>query len=133
MHVHVPSYISVSEGHYISDKLIKTIKSSHSIVEDVLIHIDPEGVTHKGEKNTAAFHERDQVLADLSFILRRHSDYLDLSLTKLHYLKHGLELDLIGNALSVPENTDLKKLTASIQQDLSTLPYSDKTSVFWQF
>ncbi|WP_191603005.1 cation diffusion facilitator family transporter [Marinomonas algicola] len=133
MHVHVPSYISVSEGHYISDKLIKVIKSNHTNVEDVLIHIDPEGVTHKGEKRTAIFHERDQVLADLRFILRRHTDYIDLERTQLHYLKHGLEIELIGKALATPENTDFKKLNASIEQDLLALPYSHHISVLWQF
>ncbi|MCZ2720536.1 cation diffusion facilitator family transporter [Marinomonas sp. 15G1-11] len=133
MHIHVPAYISVSEGHYISDKVIHTIKSKHAIVEDVLIHIDPEGVTHKGEKKTTAFHERDQIMADLGFLLRRHSAYLHLEKTRLHYFNSGLEIDLIGNALTVPEGTNLQKLTAGIEQDLSTLPYSNKKSIFWQF
>ncbi|MFT2109894.1 cation diffusion facilitator family transporter [Marinomonas sp. 2405UD68-3] len=133
MHVHVPSHITVSEGHYISDKVIHAIKSQHPIVEDVLIHIDPEGVTHTEGKKAIAFHERDQILADLGFILRRHNTYIDLKKTNLHYLNSGLEIDIIANALAIQQGTDIQTLNTMIEQDLSTLNYVKKHRVLWQF
>ncbi len=133
MHIHVPSHITVSEGHYISDKVIQAIKTQHPIVEDVLIHIDPEGVTHKDKKSPISFHERDQILADLGYILRRHNQYIDVNKTNLHYLTEGLEIDILANASNTNEGADLHTLDTMIQQDLASLNYVKKHRVLWQF
>jgi divalent metal cation (Fe/Co/Zn/Cd) transporter len=39
MHIHVPSYASVSEGHYLGDLVAYTIKKAHSQVQDVMVQI----------------------------------------------------------------------------------------------
>ena len=142
MHIHVPSHASVSEGHYLGDLVAYTIKKAHSQVEDVMIHID----TDEKIQTDSFLHEstsdkpphlklpaRHQIMADLGFLLRTHSDYLDIPNTRLHYLNNHLEIEIIARAEKAPEGVDLKRLTAGILLDLQTANYVQKTAVLWQF
>ena len=134
MHIQVPSYISVSEGHYLSDAVIRKIKSQHSIVQDVLIHIDPEGIPSTNNQPThARLPARTQIIADLTYLLRTQADYVSIHSTELHYLQQGLEVDIFAHASRVPQGADLTKVNASLLQDLTGLGYCHKTKVFWHF
>jgi len=87
MHIHVPSHASVSEGHYLGDLVAYTIKQAHPQVEDVMVHID----TDEKIQTDSFIHEstsekppqlqlpaRHQILADLGFLLRQHTAYIDI-------------------------------------------------------
>ncbi|WP_233407703.1 cation diffusion facilitator family transporter [Marinomonas spartinae] len=140
MHIHVPSYASVSEGHYLGDLVAYTIKKAHPQVADVMVHIDTDDKVQtdsfQNTDNKKPPHlnlpARHQIMADLGFLLRQHTDYLDIEHTKLHYLADGLDIELIGLLDKVPEGRQLHHLTQAIYLDMKSAPYGNKVTVLWQ-
>jgi len=143
MHIHVPSHSSVSEGHYLGDLVAYTIKKAHPQVADVMVHIDTDekiqtdSFTEKSDTIEKPPHlklpARYQIMADLGFLLRQHSTYVDIPNTRLHYLDNMLNIEIIACSDKAPENADLSRLTASILMDLQTTAYIEKVTVFWHF
>jgi cation diffusion facilitator family transporter len=140
MHIHVPSHASVSEGHYLGDLVAYTIKQAHSQVQDVMVHIDTDekiqtdSFAHpSGKPPHLKLPARHQIVADLGFLLRQHSAYVDVKNTRLHYLDNHLELEIIAYTDKTPESADLTKITAGILQDLQTTHYIHKATVLWIF
>lgn len=142
MHIHVPSHASVSEGHYLGDLVAYTIKQAHSQVADVMVHIDTdekiqtESFIHESTSDKPPqlkLPARHQILADLGFLLRQHTGYLDIPNTRLHYLNNHLNLEIIAQSEKAPEGADLKRLTAGILLDLQTAKYIQTATVLWKF
>ena len=75
---------------------------------------------------------RDQVLADLGYMLRSHRDYLDLEATQLHYLDQALYIHLVANAENAPSEA-YARLTQSILMDMQNVPYAKEPKVRWEF
>lgn len=140
MHIHVPSHASVSEGHYLGDLVAYTIKKAHPQVEDVMVHVDTDekiqtdSFIHKsGKPPHLQLPARHQVMADLGFLLRQHSTYIDIPNTRLHYLNNTLDVEIVALSENTPDGANLKKLTAGILFDLQNTSYINKASVFWLF
>ncbi|TDO98790.1 cation diffusion facilitator family transporter [Marinomonas balearica] len=141
LHIHVPAHASVSEGHYLSDLVVYTIKKAHPQVQDVLVHVDTderiqkadslphEELTKPVQLNMPA---RDQVLADLGFVLRLHKDYIDLNRTQLHYLDNSLSIVIHALASKVELSAQEMK-TNGLKMDLNSLPYGQHHSVVWSY
>ena len=137
MHIHVPSHASVSEGHYLGDLVAYTIKQAHSQVADVMVHIDTDDSIQtdsfreeKGKPPQLKLPARQQILADLGYLLREHKDYLDIEQTRLHYLNKQLDMEIIALANKLP--TDQQ--AAASQQILFILNqvgYLHQASVHW--
>ncbi|GAB3484426.1 cation diffusion facilitator family transporter [Marinomonas epiphytica] len=141
MHIHVPSHGSVSEGHYLSDLVSYTIKHAHPQVADVMIHVDTDDRIQKdsiGQEQSTSKPDhlklptRDQVLADFGFLLRLHNGYLDLPMTKLHYLGKQLYVELIADPEQLPSSLSIKQATYAIQTDLQSAHYISQVDVFWR-
>lgn len=139
MHIHVPAHATVSEGHYLSDLVVYTIKKAHPQVQDVMVHVDTDDHIqaedtldheHTGRPPALQLPARDQILADLGFMLRSHRAYIDLELTQLHYLNKTLNIHIIAKAAQAP-STDLNKVTQSILFDLQNIPYGKDHKVLW--
>lgn len=140
MHIHVPSHASVSEGHYLGDLVAYTIKKAHSQVQDVMVHIDTDDkiqtesfIHESGKPPHLKLPARHQILADLGFLLRQYTTYVDIPNTRLHYLNNQLDLEIIANSAKIPEGADLKQLTARILQELQTTSYIHRATVLWAF
>ncbi|WP_133003055.1 MULTISPECIES: cation diffusion facilitator family transporter [Marinomonas] len=139
MHIHVPSHASVSEGHFLGELVSYTIRKAHPQVVDVLVHIDPEedfdevlsaeGAKPEYLKRPA----RHQVLADLRFLLRQHTAYLNIDQTRLHYLADSLDIELVADSSKLPEDANLQKVTQAIYLDIQAAPYAKKVDVLWSF
>ena len=76
---------------------------------------------------------RHQILADLGFLLRQHTAYIDIPNTRLHYLNNHLNVEIIAEPEKAPEGADLKRLTASILLDLQNAKYINTATVLWKF
>lgn len=137
MHIYVPNHASVSEGHFLGELVSYTIRKAHPQVVDVLVHIDPEDdideeLSIEGDKpDYLKRPARYQVLADLNFLLRRHSAYLKINQTRLHYLAHSLDIELVADSSKLPEGADLQKVTQAIYLDIQTAPYANKVDLLW--
>lgn len=139
MHIHVSSHASVSEGHFLGELVSYTIRKAHPQVVDVLVHIDPEEgieapLSIEGKRPEYLQRPaRDQVLADLGFLLRRHRDYLSIDQTRLHYLANSLDIELVGQSDKIPEEEDIQLLTQGIYMDIQGAPYAKKVDILWSF
>ena len=140
MHIHVPARASVSEGHYFSDLAVYTIKKQHAQVQDVMVHVDTDdhlqtdSFIHQEVKKPPVLNlpDREQVLADLGFILKDHRRYLDLDAITLHYINKSLSLSVIAVAAEAP-HTNFETLNQAILADLSRLPYGGNHEILWRF
>lgn len=140
MHIHVPAHATVSEGHYLSDLVVYTIKKAHSNVQDVMVHVDTDDHIQSDTVTDGTLEKppalklpaRDQVLADLGYLLRHHRDYLDLEATQLHYLDQALYIHLIAKASAAP-HSDYARLTQGILMDMQSIPYGKEPKVRWEF
>lgn len=140
MHIHVPSHASVSEGHYLGDLVAYTIQQAHPQVADVMVHIDTDDKiqwdsfnNHTGKPEHLKLPARHQVLADLNFLLRMHKSYIDIEQTRLHYLSHGLDVEIFAQAAKVLPNQDIKNLTLQIHQDMKNITYANNVCILWNF
>ncbi len=141
MHIHVPAHATVSEGHYLSDLVSYTVQKAHPQVKDVMVHVDTNdhiqsdtlGEDREGQRPPALkLPARHQVLADLGFILRVHSAYIDFDLIQLHYINKTLSIYLSANANKAPSD-NFSQLSQAILMDLNGLPYGQDHRVFWSF
>ncbi|MFD1384802.1 cation diffusion facilitator family transporter [Rhodanobacter aciditrophus] len=141
MHIHVPAHATVSEGHYLSDLVSYTVQKAHPQVKDVMVHVDTNdhiqsdtlGEDREGQRPPALkLPARHQVLADLGFILRAHSAYIDFDLIQLHYINKTLSIYLTANANKAPSD-NFSQLSQAILMDLNSLPYGQDHRVFWSF
>lgn len=93
MHVEVASHLSVSEGHYIAEKVSEVVRATHRVAE-CTVHIDPVQAHRIGPLLTLP--ARPQVQALLTPLLPAAAEL------RLHYLDTGLEVDI---ALPTPVST----------------------------
>ena len=141
MHIHVPSHASVSEGHYLGDLVAYTIKQAHPQVEDVLVHIDTDDriqkdsfrPTSSGRPKHLQLPARHQVLADLGFLLRQHSGYVDIASTRLHYLGDGLSIEVVAKHDQLTPNMTPEQVNGRILQDLQGARYLQHIDILWQY
>jgi cation diffusion facilitator family transporter len=85
MHAEVGSYLSVSEGHYIAEKVSEVVRAAHRVAE-CTVHIDPVYAHRMGP--LLGLPSRPEVQALLAPLLPAPSDL------RLHYLDAGLEVDI---------------------------------------
>lgn len=85
MHVEVDSRISVSEGHYIAEKISALVRSAHRVAE-CTVHIDPAHARKLGR--VLELPTRSKVTVE---VLQVFPDALGV---RLHYLDDGLEVEV---------------------------------------
>lgn len=99
LHVQVNDRISVSEGHYLSDRMSASLKNAFPEITDVVVHIDPE------LDNTDDAPDLDLPLrADVKkALLARWRDAIGedaIRRLELHYLENKIEADVyLDNAM----------------------------------
>jgi cation diffusion facilitator family transporter len=100
MHAEVDSHLSVSEGHYIAEKVSATVQAMHRVAE-CTVHIDPVHAHRIGPLLTLP--ARPQVQALLAPWLPANTSL------RLHYLDTGLEVDIdLPTAMPFAELTQLE-------------------------
>ena len=108
-HIITDPFISVSEGHYIGEKLRRCILKKFKDIVDVVVHIDPEDDTH--------LHDSDSKLPNRQYIgkiLNSFMPQIDFSFT-IHYVDEMLYVDVMSQ--SVVSKAVSKKILKTIQHD----------------
>lgn len=85
MHVEVDSHLSVSEGHYIAEKISDAVRATHRVAE-CTVHIDPVHARRTGR--VLELPPRDEVVALVHRVLDEPAT------VRLHYLDTGLEVEV---------------------------------------
>lgn len=91
VHIIVHSLISVSEGHYIAQKLHHYLMHSLPHVRDVTVHVDAED----DEKSSPSLHLPDRTQLNEKLFNNWHSSHHCLKQITLHYLNGELHIELL--------------------------------------
>ncbi len=106
VHLQVNPYLSVSEGHYIAENVIKKLGDQFPEINDVTAHIDPEDDETAMLSN--ALPSRQALMETLFPVMK--STGLDniIQTINLHYIKGKIEIEII--LADTPEPTSLEIL-----------------------
>lgn len=122
VHIQVDDFLSVSEGHRISEHVRHILLESNKDIIDVAIHIDPEDDEDGDPSNRLPL--RAQVLADLRKQWHGDSGNLDLDKVVLHYLAGQVHVEVFCRQM--PDNEGKDRLTKQAQE----LEYVGKVSFY---
>lgn len=133
MRLEVNKHISVSEGHFLGELVASKIRTNNPNVSDILIHIDLNDVEQGDQikQEIAKLPARNQIQADLQFLLRSHRAYVDLQKIKLDYLDTGLNITLIAYAKSLSQPQTIEKACASVEMDCMQIHYAQNINLLW--
>lgn len=95
VHILVDEFLSVSEGHRISEHVRHILLESNKDIVDVAIHIDPEDDETKDPSNKLPL--RAQVMQDLHRVWKDELEYVDLDKIVLHYLDGRVHVEVFCN------------------------------------
>lgn len=104
MHVEVGSHLSVSEGHYIAEKINDLVKTEHRVAE-CTVHIDPVHARRIGR--VLELPPRAEVEALVHQVLSAPAT------VRLHYLDTGLEVEV--DLASAQPAADLRQLEEQLR------------------
>jgi hypothetical protein len=96
-HVIVDPLVSVSEGHYIAERVRLGVMTDHRVI-DALIHIDPEPDDDETDSPTLKMPPRRDVESAIREELARQG--WGVARLTLHYLSTGLEIEIVLSAPS---------------------------------
>lgn len=97
VHLVVDPRISVSEGHQIGAAASKRLREYFTDVGEVIPHIDPQGnPDHDHPLDGTAVPSRNEVEAAITTRWQAMTDSESGLKFDLHYLEHGIEIDLIA-------------------------------------
>lgn len=101
VHIIVDPHSSVSEGHYIADRVYQTLKQQFQPINDIIVHVDPED--DEVIPRPLLIPSRQQLQAPLQAQWSQHAGYSELRWLNWHYLNQSLEVSI---ALPLPVLTD---------------------------
>ncbi|HPR62809.1 MAG TPA: cation diffusion facilitator family transporter [Thermoanaerobaculia bacterium] len=90
VHLQVPSEISVSEGHYIAERARRMVLQDIPEVREVLVHIDPEGGSDRGEPLMDRERLREEMNRALKGVIRLDT----VEHVTIDYREGGIDLTL---------------------------------------
>lgn len=91
LHIQVNPWISVSEGHYIGNRVSKNLRKHMPDIGDIVFHIDIED---KHEANLSFLPSRAEVLTALTAALPELQTLAQLDKTRLHYVKKHIVVEI---------------------------------------
>lgn len=92
VHIQVDEFLSVSEGHRISEHVRHILLESNKDIIDVAIHIDPEDDEKEDPSNRLPM--RNQVMQDLRRVWQEELAYVDMEKVVLHYLDGRVHVEV---------------------------------------
>ena len=114
MHVIVDPHLSVSEGHYIGEKVRRRLIEEVEEVTDVMVHVDPED----DEKMAPSLHLPNRAWVEEQLYEKWQGLKIASSIDRLtfHYLDGKIEIELCLPAEATPRDEDqheeLRKLVS---------------------
>ena len=91
VHVIVADELTVSEGHYIGDRVEFSLKNNVQNVTDVIVHIDTEDDEHY---ETAGLPSRSEVVPEIEANINDPELWEQIKMVQLHYRQNKLDVDL---------------------------------------
>ncbi|MEX2468580.1 MAG: cation diffusion facilitator family transporter [Pseudohongiellaceae bacterium] len=126
VHLLVNPRITVSEGHQLGETARRELIGRFSDIGDVIVHIDPEN--HDQERSIDPREQLPRRQVVLEAIRERWRLLLDDSAIErvaLHYLEHGIEVELVLQLEKVPPD-----LTRQLEESIADLDYLAALNVY---
>ncbi len=120
LHIQVAPWISVSEGHYIAQKVHQTLLDTFKTIKDVTVHVDPED----DETSNPSLHLPNRTTLEETILQRWKENMPDIQYWMLNYLDGAVTLDLYCSK-PLP-----KELTDQIEQELQQHAHVIKIRLF---
>ena len=114
VHIQVDPFISVSEGHYIAQKVHYGLSSHNPHVKDVTVHVDPED----DETAAPSQHLTERLQLEKTLLNPWKNTFNHLESWQIHYIEGTIHLDLIFSGGS----TASEHLQQRISEDLAKTP-----------
>ncbi len=127
VHIQVDPYLSVSEGHYISEAVRYRVIREIDEVQDVLVHIDPED--DEQIALSADLPPRHEVLARLHGFWQDSSAVAQIKRVSLHYLDGKLRVEVFLPLDLLTDAESAKHLTAAFQTPLQQMEEVESVAV----
>lgn len=122
VHILVHSYISVSEGHYIAQKVHRSLIKSLPKVQDVTVHVDPED----DEIYAPSVHLPDRLILERTLFKPLQQQFSSIQTWNLHYLNGKLVVDLFIKI----NHPQLETILGPIQKHFSAHTYIETIRIF---
>ena len=122
VHIITDPYISVSEGHYIGEKLRRSVMRRFSDIVDVVVHIDPEDDTY--------LHDKDSKLPNrlcIDKILKDSITERDFSFV-IHYVNEQLVIEILLQFSMT--KTDSRKMLKKLKDDFLSQGFDVKIELY---
>lgn len=116
VHVLVEPTLSVSEGHYISEKVRTTLIREIEEVADVTVHIDPED--DERFKPSLGLPSRDEMVKRLRHHWRFVPEAAHIEDIRLHYLNGRVHVEILLPLNILASNDDAGRVAGSFSQAL---------------
>lgn len=131
VHLLVKPFISVSEGHQISQHVQKRLQQNILGIHDVTVHVDPEDDEDE-ENNLAVLNLplRPQVQALLFTQWQDLPQFSSISQVDLHYVNGKIHIN-VYLPLSELESDELRKLHERYRKAISDIPEFGKIQLFF--
>lgn len=124
VHIQVNSYLSVSEGHYIAERVIHLLRNKFPEMHDITVHIDPED--DETASPSAKLPGRREIMA------RIYPKIQELGLDKsignivLHYIDGKVEIEIVLNSDADTSKIEELKTACCEDQDIRTVTFYQK-------
>jgi cation diffusion facilitator family transporter len=119
-HIQVDPRVTVSEGHYISERVRRRICEAHPQVHDVLVHVDPEDDLEVFELPRARVPDRATLVAHARQIVGDGLPAPDRVL--VHYLGGRVEIELFYPLAALGDTQAGATLAERIREGLASRP-----------
>lgn len=119
--------ISVSEGHQLGESVSRSLLARFADVGDVIVHIDPQSELESAQ---AAAHgqdlpDRSEVIGQIKAQWRDLLADGDIERLDLHYLEHGIEIELVISLDKISTS-----LIAALEQAMQPFDYIAKLRIY---
>lgn len=124
VHLQVNPYLSVSEGHYIAERVIHELRNKFPEMHDITVHIDPEDDEVKSPSKDLP--SRNKVMAEIYPAIQQVGIDQDIRNIVLHYIDGKIEIEIF-----LKNSVTSDKLEA-LQHACNHCPYIRSVTIYQQ-
>lgn len=125
--IRVNPRLSVSEAHYISLSIEKTVKKNFDEITDITVHIDPVAETE--HEALLQLPKRSELLFSLYSVWEGLENAEHIQNIHLHYLTRQIEIDVILPLRFGCSNQNI--LATEVREKAQSIPYVGKVNIYY--
>jgi len=130
VHVLVASYVTVSEGHMIGDRVRAQLLRQCGYISQVLVHIDPEDDASRRKINLLP--GREEMLQRLERRWRESGIELQVERVNLHYLKGVVDVEVVIPLAAVDDIRQAQHVSRELVDATRREPLVGEVSIFYR-